>query len=96
MKNQVEFLLEIPMFSGVNKDVVNQISQSALEKRYIDNEVIFEENTAGEDLYIICSGKVQIIKNYHKQNEKLLSILTEGEIFGETCLFTKSLRSATA
>lgn len=96
MKSYTEFLSKIPLFEGVNKDVINKISENILEKQYRDNEIIFVEGTIGENLYIIYSGTVEIVKNYNQQNQKLLSVLTQGEIFGETSLFTKSERSATA
>lgn len=96
MKNYIEFLSRLPMFAEVGKETINKVASNIVEKKYRDQEIIFEENTTGDELYIVYSGAVEIIKNYKKQNQKLLSVLTQNEIFGETSLFTKSKRSATA
>ena len=90
------FLKKLPMFSSISAYVLDKIQQYVVEKSFKDKEVIFEEGSEGENVYIVYSGSVEIYKNYNKPNQKLLSILFEGEIFGETSLFNKVQRTATA
>lgn len=90
------FLQNLPMFSKLSEQVLDIITKNVKEKKFNDGEKIFEERTEGEDIYVVYSGSVEIFKNYGGENEKLLSVLTTGSIFGETALFSKVLRTATA
>ncbi len=57
--------------------------------------MIFCEYEPGNELYIIKSGKVEILK-INPPEEILLSILREGDIFGELSIVSSAPRSATA
>jgi CRP-like cAMP-binding protein len=91
-----KFLQKLPMFSNISEHTLDKICQNIIEKKFKNKEVIFEEGTEGENVYIIYLGSVEIYKNYNKQNQKLLSVLLEGDLFGETSLFSKIQRTATA
>ena len=62
---------------------------------YSDARMIFCEHEPGNELFIIKAGKVEIVK-ISPPEEILLSILREGDIFGELSLVSSSPRSATA
>src|SRR5271169_4124541 len=62
---------------------------------YADRQMIFCEYEPGNELYIIKSGKVEILK-INPPGEILLSILREGDIFGELSIVSSAPRSATA
>jgi CRP-like cAMP-binding protein len=62
---------------------------------YADRQMIFCEYEPGNELYIIKSGKVEILK-INPPEEILLSILREGDIFGELSIVSSAPRSATA
>lgn len=64
-------------------------------KFYKKSEIIFEENSVGDDMYIICSGKVKLTTR-NKGRELLLDTLKPREFFGEMALVDASPRSATA
>jgi CRP-like cAMP-binding protein len=66
-----------------------------LSRHYADGQMIFCEHEAGDELYIIKSGKVEILK-ITPPEEILLSILREGDIFGELSIVSSAPRSATA
>jgi len=58
-------------------------------------EVIFVENKPADYFYVIEDGAVKISKLVNGQ-EVILSILREGEIFGEMAVLNKRVRNATA
>jgi CRP-like cAMP-binding protein len=60
-----------------------------------DGQMIFCEHEPGDELYIIKSGKVEILK-ISPPDEILLSILRDGDIFGELSLVSAAPRSAAA
>jgi CRP-like cAMP-binding protein len=62
---------------------------------YPDARMIFCEHEPGNELFIIKAGKVEIVK-ISPPEEILLSILREGDIFGELSLVSSAPRSATA
>ena len=66
-----------------------------LFRLYTDGQMVFCEHEPGDELYIIKSGKVEILK-ITPPEEILLSILREGDIFGELSIVSSAPRSATA
>ena len=64
-------------------------------KFYKKSEIIFKENSVGDDMYIICSGKVKLTTR-NKERELLLDMLGPRDFFGEMALVDASPRSATA
>jgi CRP-like cAMP-binding protein len=62
---------------------------------YADRQMIFCEHEPGDELYVIKSGKVEILK-ISPPDEILLSILREGDIFGELSIVSAAPRSAAA
>ncbi len=90
------FIKSLEMFKNCSEKIIAELVPLFREDEYKEETLVFEENSVGENIYIIYSGKIAIIKNYGKSNQKLLSILSEGEIFGEMGLFSAIKRSATA
>ncbi|HTP59854.1 MAG TPA: cyclic nucleotide-binding domain-containing protein, partial [Spirochaetia bacterium] len=69
--------------------------QRGLARRYADGQMVFCEHEPGKELYIVKSGKVEILK-VTPPEEMILSILREGDIFGELSIVTSKPRNATA
>ena len=65
-----------------------------LGKLYSDGEVIIKQGDAGNCMYVIQSGEVEVISD-NNGKEVRLAIRKEGDFFGEMALFSKELRSAT-
>ena len=64
-------------------------------KVYKKSEIIFKENSFGDDMYVICSGKVKLATT-NEGRDLLLDILGPSQFFGEMALVDASPRSATA
>jgi CRP-like cAMP-binding protein len=69
--------------------------QTAIEEKYKDGDIIFEEESSGDWIYVIESGAVEISKIMRGEKEVLLE-LGPGEIMGELGFITKMPRTATA
>jgi CRP/FNR family transcriptional regulator, cyclic AMP receptor protein len=65
------------------------------EKQLRSGDVLFKEGDAGDEMYLIRSGKIKIVKDL-EGNKKTLAVIGEGEFFGEMALLDKSPRSAAA
>ncbi len=59
-------------------------------------KVLFREGDAGEDMYIIQSGRVAIKKRTGANKDVTLAILEKGDFFGEMAVLERMPRSATA
>jgi CRP-like cAMP-binding protein len=73
------------------------------EARYKAYDVIFEENAASRELYIIIQGEVDILvastlmgQENRGANSVTIATLQRGQSFGEIALVDLGLRSATA
>jgi CRP-like cAMP-binding protein len=65
-----------------------------LGKTYKDREVIIRQGEAGNCMYVIQSGEVEVLR--HKDGvEVQLAIRKNGDFFGEMALFSREVRSAT-
>lgn len=88
-------LKKIPLFADLSENEIYQVMKLSFEKKYPKESTLFVEGMAGEVLYIIKRGKVDIVKKT-PQGEVLLSSLGDGEFLGEMSLIDDSKRSATA
>ncbi|MDO8136620.1 MAG: cyclic nucleotide-binding domain-containing protein [Candidatus Brocadiales bacterium] len=68
--------------------------EGLLGKVYNDGEIIVQEGSAGREMYVIQSGKVQVSKSMGS-TVIVLATLGEGEVFGEMSLIDSQPRSAT-
>jgi CRP/FNR family cyclic AMP-dependent transcriptional regulator len=64
-------------------------------KSYKESEIIFEENTLGDEMYVIHSGRVKL-STKAPGREVDLATLGAGEFFGEMSLVDAAPRTATA
>ena len=70
------------------------MKESELGRTYNDGEIICSEGDEGKSMFVIQSGKVEVIKK-RPEGELTLRTMTKGEIFGEIALFDHLPRSAT-
>ena len=68
-------------------------------KTFILGDFIFRELETGQEAFIIDSGEVEMtttIDNFGMEEQKTISTLKRGEMFGEMALIDNGLRMATA
>jgi len=69
--------------------------QIASYETFQDGQVIFQEGTHGDWIYLIEEGSVEISKKV-KGRRVVVEVLSRGEIFGEMAFIAKMPRTATA
>jgi len=69
--------------------------QTATEETYQDGEIIVEEGSSGDWIYVIEEGAVEISKMVEGK-KKIIGVLKKGEVLGELGFITKEKRAATA
>jgi CRP-like cAMP-binding protein len=83
-------------FSGISEENVKKIVNIGATRKYKKGEVLFEENSKGEELFIVVKGSIAVRKNVAGGRKRNLGILNSGEILGEISLFDSEPRSAEA
>ena len=69
--------------------------RGALGKLYADGEEIIRQGNVGESMYVVQSGRVEVVLNTEDGGEQHLAFLEAGNFFGEMSVFEKEVRSAT-
>src|SRR4051812_21800290 len=84
-KNVVHSLKENILFSTLNPKELRYLAGMVYERIYQPDEPIFQQNDRGLGMYLITKGQVAI-KTQNPQGEVLVTVLTEGNFFGEIAL----------
>ena len=99
---RINILREVDIFQDLSASQLEGVAQICEERVCQIGAVIFEENTASDELYIIADGKVDIqvdpsILGISTQaGPTTITTLRRGQVFGEVALVDQGLRSATA
>ncbi len=95
-------LSQADIFDELTSTQLELVSSIADERHYQAGEVIFEENTTGDEMYVIASGEVEIqvdpslIGDESASGKFTIATVRRGQVFGEMSLVDQGLRSASA
>ena len=95
-------LSQADIFEDLTKTQLELIASICNERHYQADDVLFEENTPGDEMYIIANGEIQILvdPSLIDENEMggamTIATLRRGQSFGEVALVDEGLRSASA
>ena len=84
----------VPIFSELEQDELEKIADIMQKRTYPKNKIILMEEDEGDTLFIIDTGSVKITRISEDGREVILSMLGEGEFFGEMSIFDGEARSA--
>ena len=91
-----EILQNIPLFHDLSPKELRTLEKVVHIRTYEAGEPVFVETEPGAGMYVIRSGRIDIVLNYKMDNRLILSELEPGDFFGEMALLGDSSRSATA
>jgi len=95
-------LSQADIFDDLTSTQLELVSSIADERHYQAGEVIFEENTTGDEMYVIAAGEVEIqvdpsmIGDENDSGKFTIATFRRGQVFGEISLVDQGLRSAGA
>lgn len=102
---EITFLKKIPILRDLNEEELGQFLKIARRVRFPKGQPILTEGQAGETMYIMEEGMVEISKTLvmikgqenSRDRDKVLTKLSAEDhaIFGEVALFEQSKRTAT-
>jgi CRP-like cAMP-binding protein len=87
-------LQKVPLFSQLAPADLQRVVEVARERSYPKNSVILFEDDPGDALYVVATGQVKVVLIGEDGREVILSVLGEGEFFGEMALIDDEPRSA--
>lgn len=94
-RERSELLGKIPVFDRLTRHELSLVSHILHQREYQTGELVFREGEAGNGMYIIRSGHVQITGLDGNNEPVVYAELGENQFFGELALTDKAPRSAT-
>jgi CRP-like cAMP-binding protein len=97
-------LKQADVFFELDPEHLEKVAGLCRERRYALGDVIFEENSSSDELYVIAQGEVEILvdpslvgdRQSSRRQPTTIATLRRGQSFGEVALVDQGLRSATA
>ncbi len=84
------------IFAALSDEDIQAILELASTVRYPAKHMIFQAGEPGDTLLLVLEGRVKIFLASPEGKEAILSILEQGEMFGEMALLDGRARSANA
>lgn len=85
----------IPFFSLLTPEEIEQIEQLFKKRRYAKDEIVLFEEDASNFMYLVYSGKVRVVKQNEEGREQIITIHKKGDFFGEMSLLDGKTAPAT-
>ncbi len=90
-----EMLEKVPIFTGLDRKHLKQLSRIIVPRTFKTGDVIIKEGDQGAGVFIVASGRVEVVRRAEGDKMQVLNSLGPGDFFGEMALFEGFPRSAT-
>ncbi|WP_348692461.1 cyclic nucleotide-binding domain-containing protein [Duganella fentianensis] len=90
---RLQRLKDSALFSSLTPLELKIVDDLLHERRYLADEIIFDEGEEGQALYLIMSGRV-IISRLRPQGREVVAEMGPGAFFGDLALLDNSPRNA--
>jgi signal transduction histidine kinase len=87
---------EHPLFEELAQEHIKELADQSEIRRFRGGDLIFDERTPSESLYLVLDGTVVFKKKVAAKDFRTVSHCHQGEFFGEIGLFTGDPRSTRA
>ena len=89
------FIRQVPMLASLPQPVLDDLASRMRQEQIADGATIMQEGAAGDRLYIIKDGEVQVAAHGATKEERSLATLHAMDYFGEIALLRDVPRTAT-
>lgn len=90
-----QILTNVPLFAGLDTAELQELVAILSERQVAPGELIIQQHTTGDEVYIIEKGTVEIFVE-GMQEGRTLVLLGQGQVVGELALIDHGYRSASA
>jgi CRP-like cAMP-binding protein len=95
LPDKIFHLKGIQIFEDLTVRELAAIASVTEEVVHSPGEVVIEEGSTGDTMYLVVKGEVSVLKGRGEETTIELDRIGEGDYFGEMALFEDTLRSAT-
>ena len=92
--NKTELLKAVSLFWDLKDEELGYIADKMISKKFENGNLIFLEESEGENLFFVVEGSVKITRLSKDGREVILAMLNAGDFFGEMSLLDGEARSA--
>lgn len=92
---EADRLSKIKLFEKLDSPMLNELIQFFKSEFYNSDQKIINAGDYGDCFYVIARGKVEVIIMLENGSEKVVSVLEDGDYFGEIALLKSVPRTAT-
>lgn len=92
---QADMLKKVPIFSELASRDLERLARIVVPRSVKAGEAVIEEGDQAAGVFIITSGRMQVVRGGSGQGEQVLATLGPGDFFGEMALFEGFPRNAT-
>ena len=93
--SSLDVLRKVPLFATMREGDILAFAELVRERSFPKGSVIVFEDDPGDALYLVARGQVKVVLIGEDGREVILSVLGEGNFFGEMSLIDEKPRSAT-
>jgi putative peptide zinc metalloprotease protein len=90
-----KLLKQASPFSTLDVERLRRLAARLERLEVRTGETIIRQGEAGEECYVLRSGRVEVLTSGAQGDERILATLDPGSLFGEAALLTDGLRNAT-
>ncbi len=103
-QDYVNILRRTDVFYDLSEAQLQMVASICSEIEYKMGDLVFEENTVGEEMYVIAQGEVEVLLDPSlvqvqpgpHSGPSVIATLRAGQTFGEVALVDQGLRTASA
>ena len=78
-----------PLFANLPECDIRALKDSSQEYEFPKGEIIFEEGTSSNAVFLVMEGEIEIVKSMGTSDERPVAISKMGSILGEMSLFSQ-------
>jgi CRP/FNR family cyclic AMP-dependent transcriptional regulator len=87
-------LKTFPLFQGLTDEVLAMVAHCAMMRRFPRGQAVVLAGDCSDFVYFVLTGSLKVVVSDEEGREVILSILGQGELFGEMAIFGEQPRSA--
>jgi len=95
MISNLDLIRRVPLFSMLTTDQAQSIADSVVKRRFKRGELIVEQGTKSNALFILLNGRARVLTADQRGREVILAVLQSGDYVGEMSLIDNEPHSAT-
>ena len=95
MLSNLDLIRRVPLFSLLTTDQAQSIADSVIKRRFKRGELIVEQGTKSNALFILLNGRARVLTADTRGREVILAVLQPGDYVGEMSLIDNEPHSAT-